>query len=219
MNRGRGRTFLGAADRSSGAVGVGASVPPVLRITASCRLSVPTQAGVLRARGGALECAAARVCREAEARVVWNALLRNLNLHLDLDRADDRRVEVIANGLPLWGDAQLAVDTMLVRWTRPDTRVATSGGLRVRHSALQGGPRSSRRCHSVVLALETGGRWSNEVRSSCDAAERVRRRQFATPPAWARLSPGGRRSLVRATLSCPNVSTQQALAGARQGTY
>ena len=29
-------------------------------------------------------------------------------------RQDERRIEVIANGLPLWGGEQLAVDTTLV---------------------------------------------------------------------------------------------------------
>ena len=49
------------------------------------------------------------VCREARATVV---LVRDLNL--DPVRQDDRRIEAIANGLPLWGGAQVAVDTTLV---------------------------------------------------------------------------------------------------------
>ena len=63
--------------------------------------------------GGALERAAARICREAGARVTTNTRLVDLNLE-HLDRQDDRRIEVIANGLPLWGGNQLAVDTTLV---------------------------------------------------------------------------------------------------------
>ena len=31
-----------------------------------------------------------------------------------VSRFDDRRIEVIANGLPLWNGAQLAVDTTIV---------------------------------------------------------------------------------------------------------
>ena len=38
--------------------------------------------------------------------------MRDLNIHPE--RLDDRRIEVIANGLSLWGGAQLAVDTTLV---------------------------------------------------------------------------------------------------------
>ena len=52
--------------------------------------------------GGAMERAAARICREAGARVTTNTRLVDLNLE-HLDRQDDRRIEVIANGLPLWG--------------------------------------------------------------------------------------------------------------------
>ena len=40
---------------------------------------------------------------------------RLTDLNLDhIHRQDDRRIEVIANGLPIWGGAQLAVDTTIV---------------------------------------------------------------------------------------------------------
>ena len=48
------------------------------------------QSGVLRARGGALERAAARVCREAGARVTTHTLLADLNVPA-VDRLDNRR--------------------------------------------------------------------------------------------------------------------------------
>ena len=70
------------------------------------------RSGTLRQRGGPLERAAARVCREAGAAVATNVLVRDLNLQAA--RQDERRIEVIANGLPLWGGSQLAVDTTLV---------------------------------------------------------------------------------------------------------
>ena len=60
-----------------------------------------------------LERAAARVCREAGARVTTNTRLSDLNLD-HINRHDDRRIEVITNGLPLWGGARLAVDTTVV---------------------------------------------------------------------------------------------------------
>ena len=53
--------------------------------------------------GAALERAAARVCREAGARVATNVLLRDMNI--DVPPADGRRAEVLANGLPLWQGA------------------------------------------------------------------------------------------------------------------
>ena len=40
-------------------------------------------------------------------------MLRELNLK-ELDNEDGRRLKVVANNLPLWNGAQLAVDTTLV---------------------------------------------------------------------------------------------------------
>ena len=56
------------------------------------------QSGVLRARGGPVERAAARICREGGARVTTNTRLADLNIHT-LFRVNDRRIEVIADGL------------------------------------------------------------------------------------------------------------------------
>ena len=44
--------------------------------------------------------------------VATHVLVRNLNVAPV--RLHERRIEVIANGLPLWGGVQLAVDTTLV---------------------------------------------------------------------------------------------------------
>ena len=71
------------------------------------------RAGVLGRRGFAVESAGARICREAGGRVVANALLRDLDLVAPNPR-DQRRLEILADGLPLFGGAQLAVDTTLV---------------------------------------------------------------------------------------------------------
>ena len=65
---------------------------------------------------------ATRVCREAGATVALN--VRLLDLNVDVARQDERRIEVIANGLALWGSAQFVVDTTRVS---PLTR---TGGLR-----------------------------------------------------------------------------------------
>ena len=51
----------------------------------------------------------ARVCREAGARVAENVLLQDMNLQ-GISAHDSRQIEVVANGLPLWHGAQLAVD-------------------------------------------------------------------------------------------------------------
>ena len=52
-------------------------------------------------------------CREAGARVTTNVLVRDLDLGVP-EASGGRRLEVVADGLPLFGGAQLAVDTTLV---------------------------------------------------------------------------------------------------------
>ena len=75
--------------------------------------------GVLGRRGFPVESAAARVCRETEARVCTNVVVRDLDI-LPLDRQDGRKLEVVADGLPLFHGAQLAIDTTIVSPLRAD---------------------------------------------------------------------------------------------------
>ena len=127
--------------------------------------------GALRSRAGPLERAAARVCREAGARVATNVLVSDLNVSRT-NRLDNRRIEVIAHGLPLHNGAQLAVDTTMVSpltssgEPRPQGRQPGSPALRAARQAkertypeLVGGAR----CRLVVLAMEVGGKWSKEA--------------------------------------------------------
>ena len=79
-----------------------------------------SRAGVLGSRGFSLESAAARVCREAGARVSTNLFVRDLDL--PIANHDARRLEVVADGLPLFGGAQLAIDTTLVSSVQADGR-------------------------------------------------------------------------------------------------
>ena len=58
------------------------------------------QSGGLEARGGPLERAAARICRQGWAKVTRTTRLGDLNIQ-NLSWIDDRRVEVIALGLLL----------------------------------------------------------------------------------------------------------------------
>ena len=154
------------------------------------------QAGVLGPRSVPLERAIARVCREAGARVAENTLIRDLNLH-GVHPADERRIEVIANGLPLWNGAQLAIDATLVS---PLGRNGDARPRAARHdgAALDSARRrkertypelqASRRCRLVVLGLEVGGRWSAESVNFIWqlARARARRSPEATRAATAR---------------------------------
>ena len=64
------------------------------------------RSGILSRQGFALESAAARVCREAGARVATNVMVRDMDLNAPNAR-DVRRLEVVADGLILFGGAQL----------------------------------------------------------------------------------------------------------------
>ena len=66
------------------------------------------ESGVLGRRGFAIESAASRVCREGGARVAPNVLLRDLDLAVPV-AGGGRRLEIIADGLPLFGGVQLAL--------------------------------------------------------------------------------------------------------------
>ena len=129
------------------------------------------EAGVLGKRGYALESVGARICREARARVSTNVFVRDMDL-LAPNVQDARRLEIVAEGLPLHGGAQLAVDTTLVSAHHCDG-TARHGAAHIDGAALVVarrrkeraypelvGPRS--RAKLVVLAGEVGGRWSEE---------------------------------------------------------
>ena len=106
--------------------------------------------GVLVRRGFSLESAGARVCREAGGggRVTTNVRVQDLDLPPRAG-ADNRRLEVVADGLPLFHGAQLAIDTTMVspvlaraRKERTYPKLAQAHG----------------RARLVVLACEVGGR-------------------------------------------------------------
>ena len=120
--------------------------------------------GVLGRRGYPLESAAARVCREAGARVSTNVLVRDLDI-LPLDRQDGRKLVVVAGGLPLFHGAQLAIGTTIVSLLRADG--TPRPGSHARDGvALRAARRAKTRTYpelTVVLATEVGGRWSEET--------------------------------------------------------
>ena len=129
-------------------------------------------AGVLGRRGHVLESVGVRICREAGAPVSTNVFVCDLDL-LAPNVQDARRLEIVAEGLPLHGGAQLAVDTTLVSAHHCDG-TARPGAAHIDGAALVVarcrkeraypelvGPRS--RAKMVVLAGEVGGRWSEET--------------------------------------------------------
>ena len=129
--------------------------------------------GALRSRAGPLERAAAWVCREAGARVRTHVLVTDLNV-TTTSRLDNRRIEVIAHGLPLHNGAQLAVDTTLAS-PLTSTGEPSRQGRHPRSPALRAARQAKERtypelvrgdrCRLVVLAMEVGGRWRARSRA------------------------------------------------------
>ena len=141
------------------------------------------QSGLLARRGFAVENAVASVCREAGARVSTNVMVRDLDL-LAPQAFDGRRLEVVAEGLPLFGGMQLAIDATLVSPLHCDG-TARPGAARIDGVALQVARRRKERTYPelvgprtrsrlVVLAGEVGGRWSGETCTRLLAKARAR---------------------------------------------
>ena len=86
-----------------------------------------------------------------------NQLLSELNTVVPV--TDQRRIEVIANGLPFWGGKQLAIDTTVVsaltgqgvargRWEGQAIHEAENAKRRRYHELVDGD-----RCHLLVMAF------------------------------------------------------------------
>ena len=113
----------------------------------------------------------ARVCHEAGARVARNVRLADMNI--DVPVSDDRRVEVVANGLSLWHGAQQAVDATIVSpVTRAgdaqpgaDVHPGRAVDCAARRKRRQAYPElvRARRCRLVVVGVEVGGRFGAEA--------------------------------------------------------
>ena len=129
-------------------------------------------AGVLGRRGFPLENVAGRICQEAGGRVGTNVFVRDLDLPV-FNNVDERRLEVVVDGLPLFRGAQLAIDTTLVcpltREGVAKPRCATENGASLvrartrkerRYPQLAG---AEGRARLVVLGAEVGGRFSDET--------------------------------------------------------
>ena len=156
--------------------GCRAPLDPLGRHRASC-----TRIGRVKTRASPVERVMARICREAGANPRFNALLRDMNIVVRA--TDNRRIEVLAQDLPCFGGAQLAVDVTL-------RGVLSSEGEAHPHAADVDGavllearrdkertyPEvvAASRCWLVVVAIETGARrqWSSPLNSYSPRRER-----------------------------------------------
>ena len=92
--------------------------------------------------------------------ITTHVLVRDLHLGAP-EATGARRLEVVADGLPLFGGAQLAVDTTLVSALHCDGSARAGAVARNRPTPELVAPWS--RCRLVVIANEVGGRWSPEA--------------------------------------------------------
>ena len=144
-----------------------------------------------------------------------NVLLRDMNV--DGPLTDGRRIEVLANGLPIWQGAQVAVDTTLVS---PVTRAGDAQphadrdpGTVLEQAAKRKRQRTypelavARRCKLVVLGVEVGGRFSREAVAFLRRLAKARARESP-----ARLRPAVQRASLHRWMGMLAVAAQRALA-------
>ena len=117
-----------------------------------------------------------------------NVFVRDLDLGV-VDRLDARRLEIVAGGLPLFGGAQLAINTTLVSAIRQDGTPRRGAATRDGVALTEARRRKARtypeltgqggRARLVVLAGETGGRWSNETASFWSSLAHAKSREVS----------------------------------------
>ena len=93
-------------------------------------------------------------------------------MNLEVPVADARRIEVVANGLPLWSGSQLAIDATIVspltRLGDARPRADVDPGCALAAAAENGIKRNpelarARLCRLVVVGVEVGGRFGAEA--------------------------------------------------------
>ena len=133
----------------------------------------------------------ARICREAGSRVHTNMMVRDMDVQAPL--ADSRRLEVIVDGLPVRGGAQVPHGLHFAprrRGAADRNGVALQIARRRKEITYPEFFEPGRRAHLVVVAIEVGGRWSEETRGFLSALAIARARR-EIPLMRKRARPGG----------------------------
>ena len=102
-----------------------AHIPEPTTRRARCHHGLCTRSGRIKKRSSHTDRVLARVCRETRARLKFNAFPRDMNLGVRGN--DERRMEVLAQDLPCFRGAQLAVDITLWSALSP-TQSCRAGG-------------------------------------------------------------------------------------------
>ena len=110
-------------------------------------------------------------------------------MNIGVSADDQRRIEILASGLPLFHGAQLAIDVTLRNVLtgegvpRPRTAnfdAVIADGARSDKESTYLELANDRRCHLVVWAIECGGRWSSESVSLLQSLARAKTRSAPT---------------------------------------
>ena len=106
--------------------------------------------------------------QRGRTRVKFNAYLRDMNVNVRA--ADERRIEVLAQDLPCFNGVQLDITLLGVmsKDGQPHPQAADVDGIVVDHARRDKEAKypelvASGRCQLVALAIENGGRWSDEA--------------------------------------------------------
>ena len=121
-----------------------------------------------------MENAVARICREGGARVSTNVMVRDLDLS-QAPGVDGRRLEVVGEGLSLFGGAQLAIDATLVSALHGDGTSRAGSATRPGAALVVARRRKERTCPE--LAGE-GGRASSSSLQARSEVDGLRNSQF-----------------------------------------
>ena len=167
----------------------------------------------LRTRAVAPERTLARICREAGATVRQNVKLRDMNVAV---RGARHRT------LPFPRRSKLAIDITLrsALTSNGDPRPGAArehgnacNGARVDKERKYGELTEGNRCRVVVVALETGGRWSAEALQFVESLAQTRARE--RPPTIARSAFLAWRRSRMLSVSCARAFATSLLAGPR----
>ena len=136
-------------------------------------------------RGFPIESAVARVCREAGGRATTNVRVQDVDIPPGA-APDNRRLEVVVDGLPLFHGEQLAVDATMVSPVRRDGTVRRQCAMTDGAAMTQARRRKERthpelaqvhgRARLVVVVCEVGGRWSGEALSFVHSLSKAKAR-------------------------------------------
>ena len=136
------------------------------------------------------------------------------DMNIDVPVAYARRIEVVANGLPLWHGSQLAFDAIVLsRSGEPHPRADTQPGWAANNAAWRKKRDTypeltrARRCRLVVIGIELGGRFGAEAATFLRLL--ARQRAAAVP---AHLRPAAQAAWVARWAALLAVAAQRAYA-------